>query len=420
MPTVNVQVENDQVVDVIVKPHVVAIGGGGSGGADFAQNDPNGAGYIANRPLWKEVKGENIAVLPQTDIAFTSDSKNVMGFAENSFIEGNKYIVMWNGTAHETWCYVDDATFYLGNGELAGVAHKTADPFCIVSMGGSLCFVYKDTTTAETITLKVDGVQETIYHQLDPKYIPNMYYTEERQDAEILPTSPAIDTGNAMMGELYVIGSPITLEVGKTYKVIYNGTEYESVASEFTLPQIGLSVGLGDVDVVTTGTPSGAYPFALAVNDLLVQMGACAAVIPLDGSTSITVSIVGYGEIIHKIPEKFLPDNYGANVGVLDLPEDAYVDLNEHGSYSTLDTSIVNRAKELAKKCDKIILRFISTQGEVHVTLNKALFGLTGEVSVYGFSNVSTLGHQTPYFIEYRGTSADNTFFISMEQLTTN
>lgn len=138
----------------------------------------------------------------------------------------------------------------------------------------------------------------------------DMYYTEDGGTFEILPSSSAIDTGNAMMGELYVIGSPITLEVGKTYKVIYNGAEYESVASEFTLPQIGLSVGLGDIDVVTTGAPSGAYPFVLAVNDLLVQMGACAAIIPLDGSTNITVSILGKNEIIHYISPQYIKDMY--------------------------------------------------------------------------------------------------------------
>lgn len=258
----------------------------------------------------------NIAIFPETNLAF-EDTLGTFTMAEIAdsieLVEGKTYKVKWGDTVYECVAGKDDhaeGSLFLGNGKEIGEGN-TGEPFLIRSTKtGSY-----DTSSGKTEIRNYDATHNVIVGittpgMIDPKSIPDMYYTEERQDVEIMPTSTAIDTGSAMMGELYVVGSPITLVVGKTYKVIYNGTEYESVASEFTLPQVGLSVGLGDVGIVTTGTPSGAYPFVLAVNDLLVQMGACAAVIPLDGSSNITVSIVGYGEKIHHLPSKYIKDMY--------------------------------------------------------------------------------------------------------------
>ncbi len=411
-------------------------GGEGGGSADWGQNDPNAAGYVKNRTHWKEVNGVNIAVLPQTSVDFDTGAYLVHGFAENSFIEGNKYIVVWNGKEYEAYCYVEDGTYIIGNGVLADMTTKTDHPFCVVSFGGSACYVYKETDTAETITIKINGVQETIYHQLDPKYIPNMYYEEGSEEVEILPESAiqydaadmgrvsgnsviplvvgekykvtidevdyiceayafettelsgvalgakifdnsltldypfiaitsaqeasagtallvacygfygktiaitqaiekihhippkyikdmyyeeetygvivplttAIDNGYAVMGELYVMGPPITLVVGKTYKVNYNGVDYECVAVAGSLQGESI-IAMGDLAVLTTGTPSGDFPFVMATGAFVETAGASIAVIGLDGSASIDVAIYGDKTEIHVIPQKYI-DGY--------------------------------------------------------------------------------------------------------------
>ena len=389
-------------------------GGEGSGSADWGQNDPNAAGYVKNRTHWKEVNGVNIAVLPQTSVNFDTGAYLVHGFAENSFIEGNKYIVVWNGKEYEAYCYVEDGTYIIGNGVLADMTTKTDHPFCVVSFGGSACYVYKETDTDETITIKINGVQETIYHQLDPRYIPNMYYTEERQDAEILPTSTAIDTGNAIMGELYVVGAPITLVEGKIYTVTYNGVAYESVASAITVPSIGAAIGLGDVGLLATGSPTGAYPFVLAANDAIAGEGASVAVIPLNGASSITVSISGYAEIIHKIPETYLP-----GVGVLDLPADAIDGVVHQSGWATTDEIIVNRAKELAKKCDKIILRIPSQVVTVEITLNKVINAHNIEYTAWEFSAVTTFAGPTLACIYFTMYDISSQLNIIVKKFTT-
>lgn len=134
---------------------------------------------------------------------------------------------------------------------------------------------------------------------------PDMYYTEIGI-VEILPESTAINNGEAIMGEFYVLGAPITLVVGNTYTVMYNGVAYKSVASNITIPTIGEGIGLGDVAILSTGSPSGAYPFVLATADAISEMGASIAVIPLDGSVNVTVSISTEGTIVHQIPNKYL------------------------------------------------------------------------------------------------------------------
>lgn len=288
-------------------------GTGGNGVADWSQNDPAGAGYIKNRTHWKETKGMDIDVFPETAVAFNTGHISVPGFAENSFIEGVAYKVVWNGTEYECVCYVEDGTYLLGNGALMGMTTETDHPFCIASFGGSACSVAKKYNTAETITIKVYSRQETTYHHLDPKYIKAMYYTEEVQNGEIVPPTTAKSSEFAMMGELYVMGPPITLVAGKTYTVRYNGTDYECVATAAELQGESI-MAMGDLAVLVTGIPSGAYPFVMATGEFVKILGASIAVIPLDGNIP-TVAIYGEKTEIHKMPAKFLPEEvYSENI----------------------------------------------------------------------------------------------------------
>lgn len=250
-------------------------------------------------------------IIPETSLTLTgfgSGSKTAI-HSDVSIEIGKTYTVIWNGVKYS--CVGKDPgsdykSVILGNGVYVGLP-TTDEPFCLR--------FHNDTELTENVTIisreyiTTATIKVTTPSTIDPTRIPDMYYTEERQDVEILPTSTAIDTGNAIMGELYVVGDSITLVEGKTYKVIYNGVKYECVAIAGVV-QGESSILLGDVAVLETGTPSGAYPFVIATNDYMVSLGACAAVIPLNGSTSVTVSIVGYGEEIHHLPSKYIKDMY--------------------------------------------------------------------------------------------------------------
>ena len=259
-------------------------------------------------------------IYPETTVSLEAEGTNkyVTTLATSIPLEeGKEYVVVWEDKAYN--CVARNESAAEGVNAIR-IGEELLDPdiipdvpFMITSLSGLVdamtSIAWYSKTSLASVKFSIHEKEGEERYAIDPRYIPDMYYTEERQDAEILPSSTAIDTGNAIMGELYVIGDPITLVEGKTYKVTYNGVEYECVAIAGVV-QGESSILLGDVAVLETGTPSGAYPFVIATNDYMVSLGACIAVIPLDGSTSITVSILGGVEIIHHIPPKFIKDMY--------------------------------------------------------------------------------------------------------------
>lgn len=255
----------------------------------------------------------NDVIIPETSLTMTewgSGSETAI-HSDASIETGKTYTVIWNGVKYS--CVGKDPgaaynSVILGNGIFFGLP-ATDEPFCLRFHNNAELMENVEINSLEYI--ETATVEVTTPPMIDPRYIPDMYYTEERQDAEILPTSTAIDTGNAIMGELYVVGDPITLVEGKTYKVTYNGVEYECVASYITAPGIGDGIALGDVGIITTGTPSGDYPFLFGTNASFGLTSYSGIIIPLDGASSITVSIVGYAANIHKIPEEYLPEYIG-------------------------------------------------------------------------------------------------------------
>ena len=278
------------------------------------KGDKGDKGDTGNTPdLLYNYLDEGAVVMPETSIAFDASGRWHTTDRYDITV-GKEYVVMWNG--EKCLCTAQNSIL---------VGAKFIIYYNTVVNDDASTMIVDRTGAAKNATV---AILEADY-KIDPKYIPNMYYTEKRNDVEILPTSTAIDTGNAIMGELYVVGSPITLIEGCTYKVIYNGVEYESVASMISIPSIGWGIGLGDVDTLTTGTPSGTYPFVLATADVISAQGATAAVIPLNGSTNVTVSIIANDEIVHGVPEKYLPKSVLLDIdkisgGVLFEPEQSY------------------------------------------------------------------------------------------------
>ena len=291
-----------------IKTQIVELqeNGGGNGVADLAQNDPNGEGYVKNRTHWKEVNGVDIVAFPEATVELTSGNNMVNGFVKNSFIEGNKYKVIWNGTEYECICYVEDGTYLLGNGVYLGLTTEKDYPFCIGSYNGAVGFVGKGTETDETITLKIYSEQETIYHQLDPRYIPNMYYEEDGGTVEILPemTIP-VDPDNPIIPSNY----KFDIAAGDILTVKWNGVEYvctvQDISNDIGMP----GVALGDLSSVGLSGGNG-EPFCMLYSPEFMEAegmsGFYGMIAVLDGSTSVTLSVAKDSAKIHKIDNKFL------------------------------------------------------------------------------------------------------------------
>ena len=119
----------------------------------------------------------------------------------------------------------------------------------------------------------------------EPGHIKNRTHWIERAYTNILPeeTKPVDDAIGAAM-----FVAP--LAVGKTYRVKWSGEYYICTAYDYS----------GTVVLGGEG-----YPFTLDCVDGSIDA------YPNDGSVTVTLAIDEVTEIVHKIPEKFLPDSHG-------------------------------------------------------------------------------------------------------------
>lgn len=312
--------------------------GGGNGVADYAQNDPNGEGYIKNRPFYKETKGVDVVVFSETSVPFASGSELVNGFVEGSFVEGNKYIVKWDGTEYEAYCYVEDGTYCIGNGVLASMTTETDHPFCIVSFGGKACYVYKSTETAESITIGVNGVQETIYHKIGKEYLPDdIGGGSEKLDSEIFNGGDYIipETSLTMTefgsGSKTVIHSDGKIKIGETYTVIWNGVKYSCVAK-----------AAGDNAILGNGIyfslPATDDPFCLRfLND--AELTENVEIFSLDYIATATIEVT----TPQTINPKYIPDMYYTEGGMVEILPETEITLtvdDDEGAADPLSTAI--------------------------------------------------------------------------------
>jgi hypothetical protein len=147
-----------------------------------------------------------------------------------------------------------------------------------------------------------DGVikQEHLPEGYPYKTVEEGYILEECQ--------PMFST---QMGAFVVNESLHYVEVGKEYTVTWNGTEYNCVVKIITNapPQYAHFIGLPAIgNFAVVGGENTGEPFAIlcAPEELVATYGFAYGVIPLDGSTEITLSIKGGIPIYHPISEKYL------------------------------------------------------------------------------------------------------------------
>lgn len=92
---------------------------------------------------------------------------------------------------------------------------------------------------------------------------------------------------------------------GQIYKITYNGTEYECVAhSDELVGGEGNSFLFGNIGALFGGDDTG-EPFIISVFQPGSDIGN--SMMPLDGSTSVTVSVYGKMEKVVPLPEKYIP-----------------------------------------------------------------------------------------------------------------
>jgi len=142
--------------------------------ADYAESDPTAPGYIQNRTHWREVIGVEGEVIPEKRVIISGSSSLLSATDSYTLLEGVGYTVTWNGQAYTCTGKLYDGAVYLGNLKFAvESAEESEHPFCIRNSEGK-CTVYDGLSSGlRSVTVKVEGNPEIVYHKLGKNYLPD-------------------------------------------------------------------------------------------------------------------------------------------------------------------------------------------------------------------------------------------------------
>ena len=279
--------------------------------------DENGKPTAWEAVPWGYTEGGMVEILPETTL--TSYTGNPITFDTPwGITTGKTYVVTFDGKEHkcEAFAYAIPGTPFtvtiLGDYSRGFDVPTTGEPFGIMEMDAEIAdaagtpndrvIVYQN-VSSETcdFTISISDVTETI-HPIPGKLLPEgVPYVEQGELVEILPettlTEDAEDPGMFGIDE----NAPV-LEIGKTYIVNWNGTEYTCVGQDISAMAPG-AVLLGNLGAVD-GTIGTGEPFVM-VSALNGETQA-AMVLSLEDINELTLSIKEMTGTIHKLDNRCL------------------------------------------------------------------------------------------------------------------
>ena len=263
----------------------VATGSGASVQSDLTQNDETAPDYVKGRTHWVESE----VVLPET---YSEDAEDGIVWFETpeTFKDGENYIVTINGTTYKSKGVTVEGTIYIGNPVLAGDESfpNTGEPFLIFGDGEWVGIVTAEGLTSATLSISTETV-----HQIDPKFVPNLPYSETVKT--ILP-----ETTYTLNNGLYQEPATLELELGKYYTVVYDGVEYTTFPFLFTY-QGAFATGLGNAKLLEPSLPyDTGESFIFAYISSFGAFGVGAS--PATGTHTIAI----YEKNIHTLPMEYL------------------------------------------------------------------------------------------------------------------
>lgn len=329
---------------------------------DMAQNDPSAADYIKNRTHYVE-KGEEVFIEEQT---FTLEDGVVVTEWTEPLVEGDTYIVKWDGVEYTSVAksYTFEGSTFVCIGNLVVIGEEdNGIPFYATTDGVFILIDYDETATERTVGV-IHRYEK--YHQLDPKFVPNLPYKELQT---VFPET-VLEWNEDVGG--FIATTDFVLEAGKTYTVTHNGVEYSCTTEEFQ----GIPL-IGDFNAITTGTPSGSFPF------VIITMENAIALMPLNSDETHTIKISE--EVYHQLDPKFVPNlPYTEEIEELIVEEAVYSFDPDWGAYTfqglTLtegDTYIV-RWNDVEYKCVAELAEVIPGTSVICIG-NPCLDGIGGE-----------------------------------------
>lgn len=241
-------------------------------------------GHILNRTHYKEETPA--VVLYDGSSTFATELGSITGIDTTQVTEGGTYAVSWNGTAYSCKAILY-GSMLLGNASLLGSGDDTGEPFCLEVLSDTSAYIYKNTSTAETVTIKVEIPGEVTYHKLDNNYLA-LDWLPVRKETQLAAEKIVTNDANNGFPDL----NYTMVEDGQTLAVYMDGERYEVTVSQID------------------DESDGRYAAAVGPDSLFYLMMVSTKTIVglIEGEHVMSVwSLDGY----NKLPKEYLPDDIG-------------------------------------------------------------------------------------------------------------
>lgn len=296
-------------------------------GPAAAQSDWNAQegepGHVLNRTHW--VEENRVEVLPETTYTFYAGNPRMFE-TPLGITPGKTYIVKFDGVEYKCTAFSlpvangHEATILGDRSDLDIGAPATGEPFGIMEVDAEtaealtgtskyLLFIKQHVTDAQQdFAISVTEVSETV-HKLDPKFLPDgVPYIEGGGKVE-LPVAGfwADESGGEGTEFVFYTNAPIGLEIGKTYTVNWNGTDYEVIGQDAVELTSGEMPGVFLGNQAVGGGADTGEPFMMLdfPAEAAAEMGVYGVVGGLDGAKA-DFAIYGGGEVVHKLDNRCL------------------------------------------------------------------------------------------------------------------
>ena len=327
---------------------------------------------------------QTTTLIEEQEVAFALSGNGVyVAEIANAFeiVDGQTYTVNWDGTEYECVGVVIESMTALGNLSITGKGSDTGEPFLYgyntehhAGMFGTL-----DTSASHTISVKTT-VKTVTPMAFD--YMPEGYPTKSVQTTTLMEEQQVAFT---LIRGVYTAQITNAFEVveGQTYKVNWDGTEYECVGAAYVR---GAYV-IGNLAIIAPETDTGEpfiYFYAADKDEVLGQFGA------IDTAESHTISVKTTAEIVTPMAFDYMPDGYPTksvkNITLMKEQQVAFT-LGEENEYIA---PVTNAFKIVDGQTYTV--NWDGTEyecvGAMHTFGNLSLAGMgddTGEPFVYGY-----------------------------------
>lgn len=260
--------------------------------SDWNQNDPEAGDYIKNRTHWEEIVEDG--VLFEGKVEGSADTFVDLGI-QLDLKQDKQYKVIINDVEYTVESYWSDTDGDTLNFRDLGFNCQFHD--CPDGHENSTIWTYEDISfTLKIIDPEKEGIK-TVVHQLDPKYIKDLYYEDPtKEEINVLINTKVnipSDGGYALLHNTLPM-----LIIGDTYIVTLNGTEYECTAR--VDPNHNNGALLGNGTIYGDGNIGNGEPFAIDSHENNTIY------LNTESAGDYTVSISHLGYVIHKIDSKYL------------------------------------------------------------------------------------------------------------------